>query len=109
MSSRSREESFLLGSRGDLIERLIYQSLHDEVEGIEPSPQVWENICQRIVATDVSSQGRDAKAWVPLLLDSALALFNVFFSSSDWEAQLVKHQSPVLWFMPFSSSLAWAV
>ena len=108
MSSHSQEPSSLC-SATNLIDQLIYQALHDEVKEFEPSPQVWDNICERIAATDVSRQGKDASAWVPLMRSSALTLLDVFFGGSEWEARLTKHRAPISWLLPFAGGLVWAV
>ncbi len=108
MSSRRQGEPSPLCWGGDLIDQLIYQSLLGEVEGTEPSPRVWESICQRIVATDVCYQAKDAGVRVPLLLDSVLTLLKALFADSDWETRLAKHQRPAFWLLPFSSSLVLA-
>ena len=108
MSSHSQEPSSLC-SATDVIDQLIYQALQDEVEGIEPSPQVWDNICQHIEATSLSCRGKGATAWVSLLRSGALTVIDLLFGDSDWEARLVKHRAPVSWLLPFASGLVWAV
>lgn len=108
MSSRRQRERSSLCWGGDLIDQLIYQSLLGEVEGTEPSPQVWESICQRIVATGVCYQAKDARVRVPLLLDSVLTLLKALFADSEWETRLAKHRRLALWLLPFSSNLVLA-
>jgi len=109
MSSHSQEEPLSLRSATDLLDQLIYQALQDEVRGLEPSPQVWVRIRQRIAATGASCRGKDATAWVPLLRSGALAVLDVLFAGSDWEARLTKHRAPVSWLLPFAGGLVWAV
>jgi hypothetical protein len=93
----------------DLIDQLIYQALQDEVKGTEPSPQVWDNICERIACTDVTCQGGDVRAWVPLLRIGAQVMLDVLSGDDDWEARLAKHRVPVSWLLPFAGALVWAV
>jgi hypothetical protein len=105
MSFHEQQVSSPMSSRGDVIDQLIYHALLGEIRGAEPSPQVWDNICQRITATDASCQAQDARSWISLLLDSALILFNVFFGENEWETQLVRRREPIFWPLPFSGSL----
>jgi len=91
------------------MDQLIYQTLLDDVRGKEPSPQVWENICQSIAAKDAPELRRGTTRRIFALLDGALIVLNAFLYDGSWETRLREHQKPVFWTLPFSGNLAVAV
>jgi hypothetical protein len=109
MSSLRHGEPSPLWSRGDLIDQLIYQALLDEVREAEPSPQVWQKIYRSITATDAACPRRVSARRILSLLNCTLTALNGVLYDGDWEKRLMEYQRPVLWALPFSSSLAVAV
>jgi len=109
MSFRRQREPSPLWSRGDLIDQLIYQALLSEVKGAEPSPRVWENICQRITAADASWQRGATQERILSLLNGAVTVLNALLCDDEWETRLVEHRKPIFGLLPLPGGLGLAV
>ena len=109
MNFRRQKEPSPLWSRGDLIDQLIYQALLSEVRGTEPSPRVWENICQRVTAADVSRQRGAIQGQILALLNGAVTVLNVLLCDDEWERRLLEHRKQIFWLLPVSGGLVLAV
>jgi hypothetical protein len=82
-------------SRSDAIGQLIYQALWSEVRDAEPSPQVWENICQQIAAADRARRDQNPVTFLSFLFDGATRMFNEFLYDRSWETRMAEYRMPI--------------
>jgi len=96
MNSHKRETPSVVWLEGDAIDQLIYKALLNDVAQAKPSPLIWENICQRIAATDDFGHKENSISALSLWR-SILIYFHEFLYDRSWETRLEKRRPLFFW------------